>query len=151
MKNKSYIGISFIVLIFGIWTVKEIKARYFTKSELIEIKGDRMHITNAISNLLDNAIKYSNNAPKIDVSVRKENQIISIAIKDKGIGMKKEHLNKIFDNLYRIPTGNIHNVKGFGLGLSYVKAITDLHNWEIKVNSTPNEGSEFILRIKETL
>ena len=121
------------------------------QNELIYLQADKFHFNNLISNLIDNAIKYSNNAPKIDVSVRKENQIISIAIKDKGIGMKKEHLNKIFDNLYRIPTGNIHNVKGFGLGLSYVKAITNLHNWEIKVNSTPNEGSEFILRIKETL
>ena len=65
--------------------------------------------------------------------------------------MNRNVQKKIFDKFFRVSKGDIHNVKGFGLGLSYVKAITDLHNWEIKVNSTPNEGSEFILRIKETL
>ncbi len=118
-------------------------------SELIEIKGDRMHITNAISNLLDNAIKYSNGAPDIKISLKKEGRKIYLSVIDSGIGIKKEHIDKIFDKLYRIPTGNVHNVKGFGLGLSYVKAIAELHNWNITVKSKPEVGSEFTIIIKE--
>ena len=75
-----------------------------------------------------------------------EKEII-IEIKDQGIGISKEHIGKIFDKLYRVPTGNVHNVKGFGLGLSYVKAIVDLNGWKISVNSQPGKGSEFIIRI----
>ena len=118
-------------------------------SELIEIAGDRFHTTNVLSNLIDNAIKYSSNEPEITVSLQKENSNIFLSVSDKGIGIKKEHINKIFDKLYRIPTGNIHNVKGFGLGLSYVKAILILQGWNIKVKSTPGQGTEFIVEIKQ--
>jgi len=120
-------------------------------SELIEIKGDRMHITNAISNLLDNAIKYSTNAPDIKITLKKEGKKIYLTVADSGIGIKKEHIDKIFDKLYRIPTGNVHNVKGFGLGLSYVKAIAELHRWNIQVKSKPEVGSEFTIIIKDSL
>lgn len=116
---------------------------------LIRISADKMHTANAISNLVDNAIKYSENAPKISVALEKKGNEIRLIIRDQGIGIAKEHLNKIFDKLYRVPKGNVHNVKGFGLGLSYVKAIADLHNWDIKVKSRPEHGSEFILVIKE--
>ena len=118
-------------------------------SELITVKGDKMHITNVISNLIDNAIKYSKEAPKVSVLLKKEDNQIELTVSDEGIGIKKEHLNKIFDKLYRVPTGNIHNVKGFGLGLSYVKAIVDLHNWQIHVKSKPEHGSEFTIIIKQ--
>ncbi len=117
-------------------------------SELIHINGDKMHITNAISNLLDNSIKYSNGAPDILITLKREGKKIYLSVADKGIGIKKEHLDKIFDKLYRIPTGNVHNVKGFGLGLSYVKAIAELHNWEIQVKSKIDQGSVFTLIIK---
>ena len=120
-------------------------------TELIEITSDRLHFTNIISNLVDNAIKYSQKAPEIEISLRRENKKILLSVKDHGIGIKKEHLNKIFDKLYRVPTGNIHNVKGFGLGLSYVKAIAELHGWDITVKSKFGEGSEFTLVMKETI
>lgn len=120
-------------------------------TELIEITSDRLHLTNIISNLVDNAIKYSPKAPEIEISLRRENKKILLSVKDQGIGIKKEHLNKIFDKLYRVPTGNIHNVKGFGLGLSYVKAIAELHDWDITVKSKFGEGSEFTLVMKETI
>lgn len=119
--------------------------------ELIEITSDRLHLTNIISNLVDNAIKYSPKAPEIEISLRRENKRILLSVKDHGIGIKKEHLNKIFDKLYRVPTGNVHNVKGFGLGLSYVKAIAELHGWDITVRSKYGEGSEFTLVMKETI
>lgn len=118
-------------------------------SELITVKGDKMHITNAISNLVDNAIKYSHGAPEIHVRLAKNGgQEYALEIEDTGIGIKKEHLNKIFDKLYRVPTGNIHNVKGFGLGLSYVKAIVEMHGWRIDVKSKPDQGSVFTIYIK---
>lgn len=120
-------------------------------TELIEITSDRLHFTNIISNLVDNAIKYSQKAPEIEISLRRENKKILLSVKDHGIGIKKEHLNKIFEKLYRVPTGNIHNVKGFGLGLSYVKAIAELHGWDITVKSKFGEGSEFTLVMKETI
>jgi two-component system phosphate regulon sensor histidine kinase PhoR len=119
-------------------------------TELIEITSDRLHLTNIFSNLVDNAIKYSQKAPEIEISLRRENKKILLSVKDHGIGIKKEHLNKIFDKLYRVPTGNVHNVKGFGLGLSYVKAIAELNGWDVNVRSKYGEGSEFTLVMKET-
>lgn len=117
--------------------------------EIISTVGDRLHVTNMISNLIDNAIKYSEGKPNVFVSLKKEGKKTLIVVKDEGIGMKKEHLNKIFDKLYRIPTGNVHNVKGFGLGLSYVKAIADLHGWNINVKSKLGSGSEFTVTITD--
>jgi two-component system phosphate regulon sensor histidine kinase PhoR len=116
-------------------------------NEQLFVMGDRVHTTNIISNLIDNAIKYSKNEPKIDVFLKKENQKVQICVQDHGIGIAKEHIDKIFEKLYRIPTGNLHNVKGFGLGLSYVKAIVKLNNWNILVKSKVNEGSTFTLVI----
>lgn len=116
-------------------------------SEPIEILADRFHTSNVISNLIDNAIKYSKEKPVITISLKKEQHFICLTVQDEGIGISKEYLSKIFDKLYRIPTGNVHNVKGFGLGLSYVKAIVQLSKWEIIVRSKLNEGSTFILKI----
>lgn len=112
------------------------------------IHADRMHTTNVVTNLIDNAIKYSEKAPDIHVTLEMRDGIYYLTVRDNGIGIKKEHLNKIFDKLYRIPTGNIHNVKGFGLGLSYVKAISELHGWNVNVKSKFGSGSEFTLEIK---
>lgn len=118
-------------------------------SELIIVQGDKFHTSNMISNLVDNAIKYSNGAPEVTIRIKKDNRKIEISIIDKGIGIKKEYIHKIFDKLYRIPTGNLHNVKGFGLGLSYVKAIADIQHWDINVKSKFGVGTEFTITIKE--
>jgi two-component system, OmpR family, phosphate regulon sensor histidine kinase PhoR len=115
----------------------------------IEIEGDRFHTTNIISNLIDNAIKYSKKNPVVNLTLKKEGKKTYICVTDKGIGISKEYLNRIFDKLYRIPTGNIHNVKGFGLGLSYVKAIVEISKWNITVKSKINEGSTFTIIIPE--
>jgi len=114
---------------------------------LLYFEGDNVHTTNLISNLIDNAIKYSKKEVDITVSTEKLDGFYKLVVEDKGIGIKSEHLDKIFDKLYRVPTGNIHNVKGFGLGLSYVKAIADMENWKIKVKSKYGEGSTFTLII----
>ena len=109
------------------------------------INGDEIHITNVIYNLLDNAEKYSKEIPTIEISTENKSNWVIVQIKDYGIGMSKDHLSQIFERFYRIPTGNVHNVKGFGLGLSYVKRIVDEHHGKIKVESTVGKGSKFRL------
>jgi two-component system phosphate regulon sensor histidine kinase PhoR len=107
------------------------------------VKGDEVHITNVIFNLLDNAMKYSKEVPEIILKTENRKGQIMISVQDNGIGISKEHHTHIFDRFYRVPTGNVHDVKGFGLGLSYVKKIIDLHNGIIKVESTLNKGTKF--------
>ena len=109
----------------------------------MEVSADKMHLSNCINNLIDNAIKYSAEAPAIAVTVKKEKNSIRIEVKDNGIGIKKEHIDKIFDKLFRVPTGNVHNVKGFGLGLSYVKKIVEAHGGKVHVKSKLGDGSTF--------
>lgn len=109
------------------------------------IKGDIVHITNVIYNLLDNANKYSKSAPKINITTESTENEIKIVISDKGIGIKKEDIKSLFDKFYRVSTGDIHNVKGFGLGLYYVKQMIKKHEGEIKITSKINEGSQFTI------
>lgn len=109
------------------------------------VYGDEVHITNVVFNLLDNAVKYSNGNPEINVTTDTRDKFVIVSVKDKGIGIPKEHQEQIFEKFYRVPTGNIHNVKGFGLGLSYVKKIVEAHNGSIKVESTINKGTKFSL------
>ena len=114
------------------------------------LEGDKFHITNVIQNLLDNAIKYSANKPLIKVETNDVIGGIVIRINDNGIGIAKENHIRIFEKLFRVPTGNIHNVKGFGLGLSYVKSIIELHNGTVKVESNIGKGSTFIIFLKSS-
>lgn len=109
------------------------------------IRGDEVHITNVIFNLLDNAVKYSKSKPEIELSTENKNGWVIVQVKDNGIGIPKEHQTQIFERFYRVPTGNIHNVKGFGLGLSYVKRIVDVHSGKIKVDSALGKGTRFRL------
>lgn len=107
------------------------------------INGDELHLSNVVFNLIDNALKYSKVDPEISISTLNVGKKLIIKVSDNGIGMSKDHLSKIFEQFYRIPTGNLHDVKGFGLGLSYVHDIVNRHNGEIKVKSEKDKGSEF--------
>lgn len=111
--------------------------------DIVKWELDKIHFSNVLFNLLDNALKYCAKTPKVQVSLAKMKNGFSILIKDNGIGIDKENEKKIFEKLYRVPTGNVHNVKGFGLGLSYVKAVLDLHGGIISVDSEVGEGSTF--------
>lgn len=104
---------------------------------------DRVHCTNLIYNLLDNANKYSADTPQISVSTKNHSKGIILSVEDKGIGMSKSVQSKIFERFYRQTSGNIHNVKGFGLGLSYVKAVVEANHGTISVHSEPGKGSRF--------
>jgi two-component system phosphate regulon sensor histidine kinase PhoR len=112
-------------------------------SEVGILYGDRFHLANAISNLIDNANKYCDKSPEISIKSVHSVEGVSVICEDNGIGISKGDQKKIFDKLYRVPMGNIHNVKGFGLGLNYVQAIVGKHNGNIQVSSDPGRGSKF--------
>lgn len=107
------------------------------------VKGDSVHLTNVIYNLIDNAIKYSPETLQLLIKTENRNKGIGISITDRGIGLSKEQISRIFDRFYRVPTGNLHDVKGFGLGLSYVKKIIEEHEGSVLVTSKEGEGSTF--------
>lgn len=107
------------------------------------VYGDKVHLTNVIYNLLDNANKYTPNKPTIIISTINNGDNIEISISDNGIGISRSNQKKVFEKLYRVPTGNRHDVKGFGLGLSYVKVIVDIHQGNISVDSELKKGSTF--------
>jgi two-component system, OmpR family, phosphate regulon sensor histidine kinase PhoR len=115
--------------------------------ESISIKADRLHIKNVMSNLIDNALKYCDKEPQINICVNSKGKKLEISVQDNGIGIKKEHINNIFDKFYRVPTGDVHNVKGFGIGLSYIKSIIKNHNGEIKCHSNFGVGTKFTIFI----
>ncbi|MEA3318356.1 MAG: HAMP domain-containing sensor histidine kinase [Bacteroidota bacterium] len=112
-------------------------------SEINTLNIDEVHFTNIIFNLLDNAVKYCNEAPNIKVLTENNKKGITISIADNGIGIKKSDQKKVFEQFYRVHTGNRHDVKGFGLGLNYVKRIVDEHNGNISISSTYKKGTKF--------
>ncbi len=113
------------------------------------LKADKTHFSNIIANLIDNAIKYSSENPQINISTRDEGNKLILVISDNGMGISHENQKHIFKKLYRVPTGNIHDVKGFGLGLFYVKTMVEAHGGKIHVKSELNKGTSFIIEIPQ--
>jgi two-component system, OmpR family, phosphate regulon sensor histidine kinase PhoR len=116
-------------------------------AEKFMVNGDKTHLSNALSNLIDNAIKYSKEAPELFIKTKNIDQKIIVTIEDKGIGIEKEYQKKVFDKFFRVPTGDIHDVKGFGLGLAYIKKIVELHEGTIEVQSEKGMGTTFIITL----
>lgn len=112
-----------------------------------ELLIDEVHMSNVINNLIDNAVKYSAEAPEITIETKVIDSTFTILVTDKGIGMQKDVLTQVFEPFYRVPTGNVHNVKGFGLGLSYVKKIVEAHGGNVHVKSQLGKGSTFEITI----
>ncbi|MBO6079497.1 MAG: HAMP domain-containing histidine kinase [Bacteroidales bacterium] len=110
-----------------------------------QVFGDRTHLTNTLTNLIENGIKYSTDSPEILVNTLSDEKHFIISVSDHGIGIPQKSITKIFDNFYRVPHGNIHNVKGYGLGLGYVKKIVQLHHGRIEVQSAEGKGSTFTI------
>ncbi|MEJ2003563.1 MAG: HAMP domain-containing sensor histidine kinase [Cyclobacteriaceae bacterium] len=123
----------------------EFKTEYNATKDTVS--ADVHHFTNVINNLFDNAVKYSREIKKIEIKTMSAPGLIILTVRDHGIGMESAQLTYIFDDFYRIPTGNLHDVKGFGLGLSYVRRIVEMHQGKIRVRSSPGKGSEFIIEI----
>ena len=120
------------------------------QAEDSSIYVDAMHLTNVLFNLLDNAVKYRRTEVPLTLLARtwNENGKLMISIEDNGIGIKKEYLKKVFDRFFRVPTGNVHDVKGFGLGLAYVRKIVEDHKGTIRAESGPgNIGTKFIITL----
>jgi two-component system, OmpR family, phosphate regulon sensor histidine kinase PhoR len=124
---------------------KKGRAEMHLDAKYDQIEADPVHFRNLISNLIDNAVKYSKENLLVKISTYNTNKNLVVRVEDNGIGMSKETLRRIFEKFYRAHTGNIHNVKGFGLGLSYVKTIVDAHHGKIKVDSTLGKGTGFTL------
>ncbi|MFW6226680.1 MAG: sensor histidine kinase, partial [Bacteroidota bacterium] len=129
--------------------VEQKNGRIITRFEASNpvVRADKFHMINVIYKLLDNANKYSLQEPHIEVITRNKTNGLQIDVSDNGIGISKANQKKIFEKLYRVPTGNIHDVKGFGLGLSYVKAILDKHGGDINLQSELKKGSTFSIFI----
>jgi signal transduction histidine kinase len=128
---------------------KEVSITYTNKTGIKHINADLLHLRNVITNLIDNAIKYSNEPATVYINLQSNANKVQLSVKDDGIGIPASHINRIFDKFHRVPTGNLHNVKGTGLGLSYVKYIVEAHKGLITVKSDINTGTEFTVTLPQ--
>ena len=112
--------------------------------------GDRLHVVSVLFNLLDNALKYSNGHPQIDVNIANAGNNVQLTVADNGIGIPQEYQHRVFEKFFRVPHGNVHNAKGYGLGLSYVAHVVEQHKGTIKVESNGDTGSRFVINLPKT-
>jgi two-component system phosphate regulon sensor histidine kinase PhoR len=131
---------------------EKVKARVQLKAdEEASIEADRLHITSVIFNLLDNAMKYGKANLEITVIIKRNDAGLQLIVSDNGMGIPAAYRKKIFDKFFRVPSGDTHNVKGYGLGLSYVAYVVERHKGKIEVVSEPGEGSSFIIQLPDPL
>ncbi|HNU43066.1 MAG TPA: HAMP domain-containing sensor histidine kinase, partial [Cyclobacteriaceae bacterium] len=120
---------------------------FSTEGRDFSLLGGASHLTSVIYNLLDNALKYSLVNPNINIHLQENKETLTIRIQDNGIGIASEYKTKVFEKFFRVPTGDVHNIKGYGLGLSYVDSVIKSHKGTIEVESEPGKGSTFIIRL----
>lgn len=113
------------------------------------VKADKLHLTNILHNLVDNGVKYSKEKPDIHIRLFNEEGFLVLSVEDNGIGIPKEHQKRVFDKFHRVPTGNVHNVKGFGLGLFYVKTMCKEHKWKLSLESELGKGTIISIRMPQ--
>ena len=120
---------------------------YNAQGDNFLVLGDKVHLTNVLYNLLDNALKYSLDQPKIDINILSEPVQVTIIISDEGVGVPREYESKVFDRFFRVPNKNRHNVKGHGLGLHYVKTIIEKHKGTVAFKNNVNAGSQLTIKL----
>lgn len=130
---------------------KEYTVKFESTDTDIFLAADKLHFSNLIFNILDNAIKYCQETPEIIIRIERLGKRCILYFEDNGIGIPAKDRKKVFNRFYRVPTGNVHDVKGFGLGLDYVKKIVQRHGWKVKVTENSKKGSTFIVEIKNLL
>jgi len=113
------------------------------------VRADKLHLTNILHNLVDNGVKYSKGKPDIHIGLHNEGNYLVLSVQDNGIGIPKEHQKRVFDKFHRVPTGNVHNVKGFGLGLFYVKTMCKEHRWKLSLTSELGKGTQIEIRMPQ--
>jgi len=156
LEQNSNLNIGENILISDVLeqSIENIKYAVNEKNGKIEVKinsdrnlilGNKFHLLNVFTNILDNACKYTARNPEIEITTRNDNNNIIITISDNGIGISKENQKQIFDKFFRVSTGDVHNIKGFGLGLSYAKAVIEQHKGRIEVTGNLNEGTTFMI------
>jgi len=128
---------------------KNARINFVPSLQPINLQADPRYLTHAIVNLLDNSVKYGDE-PEIEIALRMSDKICSLSVRDNGIGIDAKYFKHIFRKFYRIPTGNIHNVKGFGIGLNFVKKVVDAHKGRIEVTSVIGQGTEFTIHLPLT-
>lgn len=123
----------------------QLQLKLLAENHILDI--DEMHMLNVLTNLIDNALKYCQRQPEVAIQTSNTEDGIVVEVRDNGIGMTSAQVKKIFEKFYRVPTGDVHDVKGFGLGLSYVQSIVELHGGKVEVQSEVGEGSKFIIKL----
>jgi len=113
------------------------------------VLADKLHLTNILHNLVDNSVKYAKEKPVIHIRLHNEDKSVVLSVEDNGIGIPLEHQKRVFDKFHRVPTGNVHNVKGFGLGLFYVKTMCKAHHWKLSLSSEPDKGTRIEIRMPQ--
>jgi len=129
-----------------IFEKRQAKVSFTPEGESFIVEGEHAHITNVIYNLLDNALKYSPEMPVISIDLKEISDSVVLSVRDEGLGIPVEFKKKIFEKFFRVPTGDVHNIKGYGLGLSYVSGVVKAHQGSIEVESESGKGSTFIIR-----
>jgi two-component system phosphate regulon sensor histidine kinase PhoR len=126
------------------------KVEFNVEGNYFQVQADRLHITSVIFNLLDNALKYSRGNPVIAVRLKHQTDMIALEVEDNGIGIPADFKSKVFDKFFRVPNGDHHNIKGYGLGLSYVAHVVRRHNGSIAVESEKDKGTIFTIKLPVT-